>query len=92
MAEVAKYFRNEALPIGALIKSTAVGVVQTCVATIKLVNILINQIGITPIYTARLQKRALWSHMVEHKLHSNRAKLGSGSGDGMLPRAMRPPR
>ena len=74
LQEVAQYMRNVAAPFGVLVKSTAQGIVQTCNATLKLVKILVEKIGISPIYTARLQKRALWAQMIEHTLHKEKLK------------------
>jgi hypothetical protein len=74
LLETGTYFRSVALPCGVLVKSTAQGIVQTCNATIQLIKILVDKIGINPVFTARLQKRALWAQMVEHTHHRDKAK------------------
>jgi hypothetical protein len=65
---------SNSLPSGVLVKSTAQGIIQTCNATLKLVKILIDKIGLSPFFTARLQKRALWTQMVEHSLFREKMK------------------
>ena len=74
LQEVAQYMRNVAMPCGVLVKSTAQGIIQTCNATLKLIKILVDKIGISPVCTARLQKRALWAQMVEHTLQKEKLK------------------
>ena len=57
-----------------ILLSTAQGIIQTCNATLKLVKTLMDKIGLSPFYTARLQKRALWTQMVEHSLFREKIK------------------
>ena len=68
MIEIAKYFRNVAMPSGVVVKSTGQAIVQTCYATIQLIKTFINTIGIAPVETVRLQKHESWLHEVEHDL------------------------
>ena len=74
LKEISTYMRDVAMPSGVLVKSTAQGIIQTCNATLKLVKILIDKIGLSPFFTARLQKRALWTQMVEHSLFREKMK------------------
>ena len=74
LKEISSYMRNVAIPSGVLVKSTAQGIIQTSNATLKLVKILMDKIGLSPFFTARLQKRALWTQMVEHSLFREKMK------------------